>query len=166
MRTESYPSDLTDAQWSLIEPHLPVYPGGRPRKTELPDVVDAIFYILRTGCQWRYLPKDFPPRAPSGNTSTSGDTTAPSKRSTTCSAARSAQEKPTRPGPRQASTASRSTPPPAASSGAGTTPRTSTAGNAISSWTAWVADGRPGDCGQYRRRQGGRGLLPAWTVSR
>src|SRR5881398_1344537 len=63
MRTQSYPSDVTDAQWALIEPHLPVYPGGRPRKTDLRDVLDAIFYILRTGCQWRYLPVDFPPRS-------------------------------------------------------------------------------------------------------
>jgi putative transposase len=63
MRTQSYPSDITDAQWALIEPHLPVYPGGRPRTTNLRDVVDAIFYILRTGCQWRYLPKDFPPKS-------------------------------------------------------------------------------------------------------
>ena len=63
MRTQSYPSDITDAQWVLIEPHLPVYPGGRPRKTNLRDVVDAIFYLLRTGCQWRYLPKDFPPKS-------------------------------------------------------------------------------------------------------
>src|SRR5580698_263876 len=63
MRTESYPSDLTDEQWALVEPHLPVYPGGRPRTTPLRDVVDAVFYILRTGCQWRYLPKDFPPKS-------------------------------------------------------------------------------------------------------
>ena len=63
MRTQSYPSDVTDAQWALIEPHLPVYPGGRPRSTNLRDVVDAIFYLLRTGCQWRYLPNDFPPQS-------------------------------------------------------------------------------------------------------
>jgi transposase len=63
MRTHQYPSDVTDAQWALIEPHLPVHPGGRPRKTDLRDVVDAIFYILRTGCQWRYLPMDFPPKS-------------------------------------------------------------------------------------------------------
>jgi putative transposase len=63
MRTQSYPSDLSDAQWSLISHQLPVYPGGRPRKTNLRDVVDAIFYLLRTGCQWRYLPKDFPPKS-------------------------------------------------------------------------------------------------------
>jgi transposase len=63
MRTQIYPSDITDPQWALIEPHLPVYPGGRPRKTDLRDVVNAIFYLLRTGCQWRYLPKDFPPKS-------------------------------------------------------------------------------------------------------
>src|SRR5580765_5315933 len=63
MRTVSYPSDLTGFQWSLIKPHLPVYPGGRPRKTDMRDVVDAIVYVLRTGCQWRYLPVDFPPKS-------------------------------------------------------------------------------------------------------
>src|SRR3954468_21362915 len=63
MRTQSYPSDVTDAQWILIEPHLPVYPGGRPRTTHLRAVVDAVLYLLRTGCQWRYLPKDFPPKS-------------------------------------------------------------------------------------------------------
>src|SRR5438445_5217604 len=61
MRTQSYPSDVTDAQWRLIEGLIPVYPGGRPRKTDLRDVVDAVFYVLRTDIQWRYLPKDFPP---------------------------------------------------------------------------------------------------------
>jgi putative transposase len=63
MRTQSYPSDVTDAQWALIEPYMPISVGGRPRTTDLRDVVDAIFYILRTGCQWRYLPKDFPPKS-------------------------------------------------------------------------------------------------------
>src|SRR5882757_2022086 len=64
MRTNQYPSDLTDAQWALIEPHLPPEPGGgRPRKTDARDVLDAVLYILRTGCQWRYLPVDFPPKS-------------------------------------------------------------------------------------------------------
>jgi putative transposase len=64
MKPHDYPSDLTVAQWALIEPHIPpVRPGGRPRKTDMRDVVDAIFYILRTGCQWRYLPGDLPPKS-------------------------------------------------------------------------------------------------------
>src|SRR5919201_4582845 len=63
MRTHKYPSDLTDDQWALVERLIPVYPGGRPRTTSMRDVLDAIFYLLRTGCQWRYLPKDFPPRS-------------------------------------------------------------------------------------------------------
>jgi putative transposase len=64
MRVHHYPSDVTDEQWPLIETHLPAArPGGRPRKTDMRDVVDAIFYILRTGCQWRYPPKDFPPKS-------------------------------------------------------------------------------------------------------
>ena len=64
MRMSSYPSDVTDAQWSLIARRLPAAPaGGRPRKTDLRDVVNAIFYLSRTGCQWRYLPKDFPPKS-------------------------------------------------------------------------------------------------------
>jgi putative transposase len=63
MRTSSYPSDVTDAQWALIEPYLPDHPGGRPRKTDLRDVVNAILYLLRSGCQWRLLPSDFPPRS-------------------------------------------------------------------------------------------------------
>ena len=64
MRIHHYPSDVTDEQWALIEPQLPpAPPGGRPRKTAMRDVVDAIFYILRTGCQWHYLPADLPPRS-------------------------------------------------------------------------------------------------------
>ena len=67
MKTHDYPSDLTDAQWALIEPHIPpVRPGGRPRKTDMRDVVDAIFSLLRTGCQWRYLPGDLPPKSTAG----------------------------------------------------------------------------------------------------
>ena len=64
MRTHNYPSDVTDEQWPLIEPHIPPEPGGgRPRETDMRDVLDAIFYILRTGCQWRYLPGDLPPKS-------------------------------------------------------------------------------------------------------
>src|SRR2546429_6953871 len=57
-----YASDLDDAEWGLIEPHMPAAkPLGRPREIELRAVLDAILYIARTGCQWRMLPKDFPP---------------------------------------------------------------------------------------------------------
>jgi transposase len=57
-----YASDLTDAEWALIEPHMPAVKRlGRPRGTELRSVVDAILCIARSGCQWRMLPKDFPP---------------------------------------------------------------------------------------------------------
>ena len=63
MRPPTYPTDLTDAPWALIEPHFPVYPGGRPRTTSLRDVADAIFYLLRTGCGWHSLPRDFPPKS-------------------------------------------------------------------------------------------------------
>src|SRR5438132_10651321 len=59
---QRYASDLTDAEWRLIEPHMPAAkPLGRPREIELRAVLDAILYIARTGCQWRMLPKDFPP---------------------------------------------------------------------------------------------------------
>jgi putative transposase len=63
MRTSRYPSDLTDEQWSLIKPLIPVYSGGRPRKTSTREVTDAILYLVRTGCQWRYLPREFPPKS-------------------------------------------------------------------------------------------------------
>src|SRR5690348_6246725 len=58
-----YPSDLTDAQWALIEPHLPTQaPGsGRPRTVDLREVLNAILYVLRAGCPWEYLPHDLPP---------------------------------------------------------------------------------------------------------
>lgn len=57
-----YPSDLTDAQWRLIRHLFPnAKPGGRPRTTNIRSVVNAIFYLNRTGCAWRYLPKSFPP---------------------------------------------------------------------------------------------------------
>ena len=57
-----YASDLTDTEWKLIEPLLPPpSPIGRPRTTDLRCVVDAIMYMASTGCQWRQLPKEFPP---------------------------------------------------------------------------------------------------------
>jgi transposase len=59
-----YASDLTDEELALIEPMLPaVKRGGRRRTTALREVLNAILYLLRTGCQWRMLPKEFPPRS-------------------------------------------------------------------------------------------------------
>jgi putative transposase len=61
MRTKSYPSDLTDAQWVCLNPLLPPASNlGRPRKIAIRDVVDAILYRNRNGCTWRALPHDFP----------------------------------------------------------------------------------------------------------
>ena len=59
-----YASSATDAEWALIESFLPRGRRlGRPRRVDLRNVVDAILYVLATGCQWRALPKDFPPRS-------------------------------------------------------------------------------------------------------
>jgi putative transposase len=61
MRRVSYPSDLTDAEWARLAPLLPPAPTGRRRTRDLREIVDGIFYVLRTGCQWRYLPVDYGP---------------------------------------------------------------------------------------------------------
>jgi putative transposase len=59
-----YASSMKDEEWALLEPFMPTpEPLGRPRKTDLRVVVNAILYILATGCQWRALPKHFPPRS-------------------------------------------------------------------------------------------------------
>ena len=61
MTRTSYPSDLTDEQWQLIERLIPPpKPGGRPREVEMRAVIDGILYLNRTGCQWRALPHDLP----------------------------------------------------------------------------------------------------------
>ena len=61
-RTTRYASDLTDREWALLVPFMPAERGlGRPRTTDLREVLNAILYIAATGCPWRYLPKDFPP---------------------------------------------------------------------------------------------------------
>src|SRR3989304_1087545 len=66
MARQSYPSDLTDAQWALIKPLLPppksgTPKGGRPRTVDLREVMNGILYLLRTGGAWRMLPHDLPP---------------------------------------------------------------------------------------------------------
>ncbi len=61
MLNRCYETDLTDAAWELVKPLLPAARhGGRPRTTDVRAVVNAIFYLLRTGCQWRLLPHQFP----------------------------------------------------------------------------------------------------------
>jgi putative transposase len=62
MERNPYPTDLTDEQWKLVEHLFPqAKPGGRPRKTDLREVLNALFYLTRTGCQWRMIPHEFPP---------------------------------------------------------------------------------------------------------
>lgn len=58
-----YPSDLTDAQWAIIEPLLPVHRVGRPRQVDMREVLNTIFYLDRSGCQWDMLPHDLLPKS-------------------------------------------------------------------------------------------------------
>ena len=62
MNRQAYPSDLSEKEWQLLEPLLPApKPGGRPVKYPRREVVNAIMYVLRSGCPWRMLPHDLPP---------------------------------------------------------------------------------------------------------
>src|ERR1700731_2120534 len=59
-----YPNDLSDSEWALIEPAIPpAKRGGRRREVNVREVLNAIFYVLSTGCQWQALPKDLPPKS-------------------------------------------------------------------------------------------------------
>jgi putative transposase len=59
---KAYQTDLTEAEWGCLELHLPAPKAdGRPRLHSLREILDAIFYVLRSGCAWRLLPNDFPP---------------------------------------------------------------------------------------------------------
>ena len=59
-----YPSDLTDEEWGLVEPLIrPAKPGGNRRRVDVRAVMNGILYVLSTGCQWRAVPKDLPPRS-------------------------------------------------------------------------------------------------------
>ena len=61
MKRQPYPTDISDTQWAVLEPEIPApRPGGRPRKTDLREVANAIFYLTHEGCTWRALPHDFP----------------------------------------------------------------------------------------------------------
>ncbi len=62
MESRRYPTDLSDAEWTLLEPHLPVpKPRGHPRLHSPREILNAVFYVLKSGCQWRMLPREFPP---------------------------------------------------------------------------------------------------------
>jgi putative transposase len=62
MQSRRYPTDLSDDEWRCISPHLPEPAGwGRPRLHGLRAILDAVFYVLKSGCPWRLLPRDFPP---------------------------------------------------------------------------------------------------------
>jgi transposase len=59
-----YPSDLTDEEWCWVEPRIPpAKRGGRRREVDVREVLNGVMYVLSTGCQWRYIPKDLPPRS-------------------------------------------------------------------------------------------------------
>ena len=60
---KAYPNDLTDREWAVLEPHIPpAKHGGRPRSVKMREVINAIIYVLKTGCQWDHLPHDLPPK--------------------------------------------------------------------------------------------------------
>jgi transposase len=60
---QPYPSDLTADQWAILEPLIPINSVGRPREVDMREVLNAIFYINRSGCQWDMLPHDFPAKS-------------------------------------------------------------------------------------------------------
>ncbi len=65
VRSRAYPTDLTDGQWAVMEPYLPVAKTegrtGRPREYSYREIINGIFYVLRTGCTWDMMPHDLPP---------------------------------------------------------------------------------------------------------
>jgi putative transposase len=63
MNRKPYPNDLTDQEWVIVKPLIPpAKQGGRPRTANMREVLNAIIYVLKTGCQWDHLPHDFPPK--------------------------------------------------------------------------------------------------------
>lgn len=62
MSRTPYPSDLTDGQWARIAPLIPpAKPGGRPRNVNMREILNAVWYVARSGCAWRLIPHDLPP---------------------------------------------------------------------------------------------------------
>ena len=99
-----YPSDLTDGEWRLIEPMIPpAKRGGRRREVNVREGLNAIFYVLSTGCQWQALPKDLPPKSTAHHYFGLWDWDARWSASTTRSTSRCASEPAARPAPRSRS---------------------------------------------------------------
>jgi putative transposase len=62
MQRKAYDTDVSDQEWSLLQPTLPkAKHGGRPREAEMREIINGLFYLTKTGCQWRNMPHDFPP---------------------------------------------------------------------------------------------------------
>src|SRR5512135_2320546 len=159
-----YPSDLTDEQWEIVRPLIPVSRVGRPPEVDMREVLNAIFYLDRAGCPWDMLPHDFPPK------STVYDYFAPWRDDGTwqeiMDALRqkvrvAAGKEPSPPAP-GALTARRSRPPRSPTAGATTAARRSPDGSTISSWTRW------GCCWsswcRWRRPMTGRSPPRCWPV--
>ena len=63
-KSPRYPSDVRDGEWGLVSPLIPpAKRGGRPRKVDIREVLNGMFYVLSTGCQWEAMPKDLPPKS-------------------------------------------------------------------------------------------------------
>ena len=89
-----YPSELSDGEWALVEPTIPpAKRGGRRREVNVREVLNAIFYVLSTGCQWQALPKELPPKSTAHHYFGCGTGTARWSASTTCSMSRRASAK-------------------------------------------------------------------------
>src|SRR6185437_9606181 len=92
-RALRYPSDLTDAEWAIVAPMIPPgRHGGRRRSVNVREVLNGIFYVLWTGCQWKALPKNLPPKG-TVHVSSSGTGTAPWSASITRGTWRSARRR-------------------------------------------------------------------------
>ena len=145
MRPKPYPSDLTDARWAILEPLLPpARTCGRPRKTDLREVVNAIFYRNRNGCTWRALPARLPAledrlqllQAVDGRRHLAGDQRRPADPGPPAGGPGADPQRPA------ASTARRSRRPRSAARTASTGPSSSPAGSGTSSWTRWACSWR------------------------